>query len=225
MTLNEAISELKLLATPEHFAQLERFGIKSSKAIGVKVPSIRNLAKKIGIDHELALELWATEIHEARLLASMIEDARTLSEKQFDEWTADFDSWDMCDVTCDLFGRSPLVFNKIHEYTAREEEFVKRCGFALMCELSFHNKKIKNEDFYPFFDLIEREAWDNRNFVRKAVNWALRQIGKRNEVLRIKAIECAERVLKQETKSARWIATDTLRELNNPKIIARTVKK
>jgi len=118
-----------------------------------------------------------------------------------------------------------LVFKKINEYTAREEEFVKRCGFALMCELSFHDKKIKNEDFYPFFDLIEREAWDERNFVRKAVNWALRQIGKRNEVLRIKAIDCAERVLKQGTKSAKWIATDALRELNNPKIIARTANK
>ena len=225
MTSKEAISELKLLATPEHYEQLQRFGINSTKAIGVKVPSIRNLAKKIGVNNELAMELWATEMHEARLLASMIEDPIKLTETQFDQWTADFDSWDMCDVTCDLFGRSPLVFKKINEYTAREEEFVKRCGFALMCELSFHDKKIKNEDFYPFFDLIEREAWDERNFVRKAVNWALRQIGKRNEVLRIKAIECAERVLKQGTKSAKWIATDALRELNNPKIIARTANK
>jgi len=225
MTSKEAISELKLLATPEHYEQLQRFGINSTKAIGVKVPSIRNLAKKIGVNNELAMELWATEMHEARLLASMIEDPIKLTETQFDQWTADFDSWDMCDVNCDLFGRSPLVFKKINEYTAREEEFVKRCGFALMCELSFHDKKIKNEDFYPFFDLIEREAWDERNFVRKAVNWALRQIGKRNEVLRIKAIDCAERVLKQGTKSAKWIATDALRELNNPKIIARTANK
>jgi 3-methyladenine DNA glycosylase AlkD len=124
-------------------------------------------------------------------------------------------------VTCDLFAKSPFVISKIYEYSANKNEFVKRCAFALMCELSFHNKKMQDEQFYPFFELIEQESWDERNFVRKAVNWALRQIGKRNEVLRIKAIECAERILKQNSKSARWIAKDALRELNDEKRILR----
>lgn len=225
MTLNEVIEELKSLATPEHFAQLERFGINNTNALGIKVPDLRLLAKKIGKNHELALELWATEIHEARILASMIEDAKTLTEKQFDDWANDFDSWDICDCTCDLFGKSPLASKKIYEYSSRNEEFVKRCAFAMMCELSFHDKKITNDQFYTFFELIEREAGDDRNFVRKAVNWALRQIGKRNEVLRLKAIESAERILYQGSKSARWIATDAIRELNDPKVIARTKKR
>ena len=225
MTVNEVIEELKSLSTPEHFAQLERFGIKNTKALGIKVPNLRKLADKLGKNHQLALDLWATEIHEARLLASMIEDAKMLSEKQFDDWANDFDSWDMCDVTCDLFGKVPFVFHKINEYSTRNEEFVKRCAFALMCELSFHDKKIPDEQFYHFFELIEREAWDYRNFVRKAVNWALRQIGKRNKELRLIAIESAERILKQGTKSARWIANDALRELNDPKVIARVNKR
>jgi 3-methyladenine DNA glycosylase AlkD len=225
MTLNEVIEELKSLATPDHFAQLERFGIKNTNALGIKFPYLRHLAKRIGTNHELALELWGTEIHEARILASMIEDAKALTERQFDKWANDFDSWDICDSTCDLFGRSPFVFKKIYEYSDRDEEFVKRCAFAMMCELSFHDRKLKNEEFYPFFELIEREAWDERNFVRKAVNWALRQIGKRNEVLRLKAIETAERILNQGSKSSRWIATDAIRELNDPKVIARTTKK
>lgn len=225
MTVNEVITELKALSTPEHYAKLSYFGIKDDKALGVKIPLVRELANKIGKNHELALELWKTEIHEARFLASMIEDAKMLTEKQFDDWTNDFDSWDLCDVTCDLFGNTPYVIRKINEYSTRNEEFVKRCAFALMCELSFHDKNMPNEQFYPFFELIEREAWDDRNFVRKAVNWALRQIGKRNEALRLKAIETGKRILQQNTKSARWIATDALRELNDAKIIARLNKK
>ena len=225
MTVNEVIDELKSLSTPEHFAQLERFGIKNTKALGIKVPYLRRLAKKVGKNHQLALDLWATEIHEARLLASMIEEAKLLTEKQFDDWVNDFDSWDMCDQCCSLFGKTPFALEKINEYSTSKHEFVKRTAFVLICEQAVHHKNITDDQFYHYLDLIEREAWDNRNFVRKAVNWALRQIGKRNKELRIKAIESAERILIQGTKSARWIANDALRELNDPKVISRVNKR
>ncbi|MEI8086482.1 MAG: DNA alkylation repair protein [Paludibacter sp.] len=225
MGITEIIDELKSLSSPEHFAKLAHFGIKDSKAIGIKIPILRQLAKRIGKSHELALQLWATEIHEARLLATMIENVKEVSEKQFDDWVHDFDSWDICDQTCNLFVRTPFVYPKIDDYSNNKAEFVKRAAFVLMCQVALHNKKATNESFYPFFDLIEREAWDERNFVRKAVNWALRQIGKRNEILRLKVIETAERIMNQETKSARWIATDALRELKNEKVIFNTNRK
>lgn len=221
MTVSDIFEELNTLSTPEHFAKLAHFGIKVANALGIKIPLLRKLAKTIGINHELALELWATEIHEARLLASMIENPKSITEIQFDEWVNDFDSWDICDQTCSLLARTSFVHRKIDEYSTREEEFAKRTAFTLICVLAFHDKKATDESYFHFFELIEREAWDSRNFVRKAVNWALRQIGKRNETLHIKAIETAERILNQGTKSARWIATDALRELNNEKVITR----
>ncbi|MDD4993843.1 MAG: DNA alkylation repair protein [Paludibacter sp.] len=220
MNVNEVLVEIKSLSTPEHFEKLAHFGINDSKAYGVKIPLLRLLAKKIGKNHELALELWKTEIHEARLLATMIDDPKQVTENQFDSWVGDFNSWDMCDQCCGLFSKTPFVLSKIEIYSTAKEEFVKRTAFVLMCALVINNKKADNELFIPFFELIEREAWDDRNFVRKAVNWALRQIGKRNEILRVQAIECAERILKQEYKSACWIASDALRELRNEKIVA-----
>lgn len=223
--LDEVILELKSLATAEHLAKLAHFGIDNSRALGIKIPLLRQLAKKIGVNHELASELWATEIHEARILASMIENPKTMTEKQFDSWVNDFNSWDICDVCADLLAKTPFVFQKIDEYSTHSKEFVKRTAFTLMCELAFHDKKMTSEMYFPFFEIIEREAWDERNFVRKAVNWALRQMGKRNETLRLKAIETAERILNQGSKSARWIANDAIRELNDQKVIARVAKK
>lgn len=219
MTVNEVISEIIMLATPEHYAKLSYFGIKDEKALGVKIPLLRQLAKKIGKNHELALELWSTEIHEARLLATMIDDPKLITENQVDNWVGDFNSWDICDQCCGLFARTPFALDKINVYSTASEEFVKRTAFVLMCALVIKEKKASNEYFYPFFGIIEKEAWDDRNFVRKAVNWALRQIGKRNETLRLKAIECGERILAQRSKSARWIASDALRELRSEKII------
>ena len=221
MDVTFVLEELKLLSTPEHLAKLAHFGINDTKALGVKVPLIRKLAKTIGINHQLAIELWATEVHEARFLASMIASSKEMTESQIDKWVADFDSWDICDVSCDLLARTPFVRSKIDEYSSHNQEFVKRTAFALMCELAFYDKKATDESYYHFFEIIEREAWDDRNFVRKAVNWALRQIGKRNETLRLKAIETAERILNQGTKSAHWIANDALRELQDEKVVAR----
>ncbi len=218
--LDDVITELKSHATPEHFAKLAHFGIDNSKALGIKIPLLRQLAKKIGINHDLALELWTTEIHEARILASMIENPKAITEKQFDSWVNDFDSWDLCDQCCSLLVKTPFVLQKIDFYSFADEEFKKRTAFVLMCALVIYDKKVKDDFFYPFLAIIEREAWDERNFVRKAVNWALRQIGKRNETLRLKAIETAEHILNQESKSARWIANDALRELKSDKVIA-----
>ena len=224
-TVNEVLNELKSLSTPEHFAKLSHFGINDARAYGVKIPLLRQLAKKIGKHHELALELWNTEIHEARLLASMIEDSKLLIEKQFDAWVSDFDSWDMCDQCCSLLGDTQYALKKIDEYSLCSEEFVKRTAFVLICQQAVHHKEVDNEQFYYFLNIIEREAWDDRNFVRKAVNWALRQIGKRNELLRLKAIETAERILKQNSRASRWIATDALRELKIEKVIDYIAKR
>lgn len=225
MTVNEVISEMKLLATPDHFAKLAHFGIRDDKALGVKIPLLRQLAKKLGKNHELALELWSTEIHEARLLATMIDDPELVTVQQFEDWVKDFNSWDICDQCCGLLAETPFALDKIKEYSSANEEFVKRTAFVLMCALVVRKKKSTETFFLPFFDLIEREASDDRNFVRKAVNWALRQIGKRNEALRLKAIESGERILAQGTKSARWIASDALRELRNEKIIDNVRRK
>jgi 3-methyladenine DNA glycosylase AlkD len=225
MNLDEVLIQLKQLSTPAHFAKMSHFGINAEKALGVKVPLLRQLAKKIAENHDLALELWATEIHEARLLAGMIEIPSLITETQFDLWVNDFDSWDLCDSVCDVLVKTPFVLQKIELFSNHEQEFVKRTAFTLMCKLAFHDKKAANGLFSHFYSLIEREAWDDRNFVRKAVHWALRQIGKRNELLRLEGVDVANRILQQNTKSSRWIANDALRELNDNKIILRVKAK
>ena len=225
MSVEEVLTELKKLSNPAHFAQLERFGIENSNAMGIKIPDLRLFARKIGKNHELSLELWKTGIHEARILASFIDNPKQVSEQQFDSWVKDFDSWDTSDQCCSLLIQTPFAKGKIDAYSTANEEFVKRTAFVLICALVIYDKKAPNESFYPYFEIIERESWDNRNFVRKAVNWALRQIGKRNESLRLKAIECAERILLQDSKSAHWIAADALRELRSEQVITRLKNK
>jgi 3-methyladenine DNA glycosylase AlkD len=215
MDVTEVIDALKDLADAKYHAGMTRFGISNDKALGVKIPELRKIAKLIKTDHQLAQKLWDTEIHEARILASMIDDPKQVTPKQIDAWTKDFVSWDVCDQVCsNLFDRTPYTIDKALEYSKHKEEFIKRAGFVLMASLSVHDKKAPDEVFIRFFQIIEREAWDDRNFVKKAVNWALRQIGKRNSTLRALAIECAEEILKQDSKAAKWIAGDALRELN-----------
>jgi len=196
MTLPETLDLLKEKSSPQYLAGMLRFGIDNSKALGVKVPEIRKLAKIIKKDHQLAEELWQSGIHEARLLATMIADPKQVTPEQMDSWTNDFTSWDLCDQACgNLFDRTPFAIDKAFEYSQSELEFVKRAGFVLMAEFAVHDKKATDDQFLPFLPVIEREAWDERNFVKKAVNWALRQIGKRNTLLRHAAIDCAERIL------------------------------
>jgi 3-methyladenine DNA glycosylase AlkD len=217
MTVTQVIDHLKQKADAKHHAGMARFGIANEKALGVKIPEVRALAKLIKKDHELAQQLWDTDIHEARILATMIADPKQTTPKLIDSWTKDFTTWDVCDQACgNLFDRTPYAIDKALEFSKHEEEFIKRAGFVLMAEMAIHDKKADAMVFIRFFPVIEREAWDERNFVKKAVNWALRQIGKRNSILRPLAVQCAERILLQDSKAAKWIAADALRELALP---------
>ena len=193
---------------------MARFGIKTDRALGISVTDLRRLGREIGKDHDLALELWASGIHEARILASIIDEPTQVTQAQMEAWAAGFDSWDLVDQCCgNLFDKTPWAWDKALEWSERDEEFVKRAGFALMAWLAVHDKSASNASFAPFFPAIERASGDDRNFVKKAVNWALRQIGKRNATLRRQAVAAARRIAKQEARSARWIARDALREL------------
>ena len=192
---------------------MKRFGVDNSKALGVSLPNLRKVAKGIKKDHQLALDLWATGTHECRVLASLVDDPKLVTPEQMDSWAADFYSWDVCDQVCgNLFDRTPYAIEKALEYSRSEREYIKRAGFVLMAEFAVHDKKANEEAFMQFFPIIEREAWDDRNFVKKAVNWALRQIGKRNKNLGKAAKECSLRIAQQESKAAKWIARDALAE-------------
>jgi len=218
MTEKEVIAQLKKHSNPKDKEGMAKFGINPKYALGVRVPIMRNLAKKIGKNHKLAKDLWKTKIHEARILASMIDDPRMVDGKQMDNWVREFNSWDLCDQCCsNLFNKLPISWKKVGEWADRKEEFVRRAGFALIAYLACHDKKAKDEDFINFFPIIKKYSTDNRNFVKKAVNWALRQIGKRNSHLRNKAINFAKEIQKIDSKSAKWIAKDAIRELISKK--------
>lgn len=215
MDAHEVIDLLKEKADAGYHTGMQRFGITNEKALGVKIPEVRKLAKLIKKDHELAQQLWDTGVHEARILASMIDDPKQVTTQQMDAWVKDFASWDVCDQVCgNLFDRTPYAIDKALEYSSHPQEFIKRAGFVLMAEYAIHDKKADDLVFISLFPIMEREAYDNRNFVKKAINWALRQIGKRNKNLRPMAIACAARIQQQGTKAAKWIAADALRELN-----------
>jgi len=193
---------------------MARFGINPENTYGVSVPDLRKMAKEISTDHALAEQLWASGIHEARILASMIDEPEMVTEARMESWVKDFDSWDVCDQCCsNLFDKTKFAYRKAAEWSKREEEFVKRAGFTLMATLAVHDKKAADEEFLKFLPVIKRESTDNRNFVKKAVNWALRQIGKRNLNLNKVAIKAAEEIQQIDSKSARWIAADAIREL------------
>ena len=205
---------------------MAKFGINTKKAYGISLYVIRSMAKEIGKNHELAQRLWSSGIHEARILAGMVDDPKQVTKNQMERWVKDFDSWDVCDQVCsNLFDKTPFAYKKVFEWSKRNEEFVKRAGFVLMACLSVHDKKADDKQFEQFFPIIKREANDDRNFVKKAVNWALRQIGKRNLNLNKKAIETAENIKKMDSKAARWIASDAIRELTSEKTQKRLKNK
>ena len=208
------LAELAAHGNDENRAGMARYGIRVDDAFGVSVTELRRTAKRLGRDHALALELWRSGNHEARLLAAFVDEPARVDEQQMEAWAAGFDSWDLCDeVTTDLFDQTRFGWSKAVEWSGRSEEFVKRGGFALMAGLAVHRKELPDEIFLRFLPVIAREATDERNFVRKAVNWALRQIGKRNPRLRRAAIAEAKRIRKIDSRAARWIAADALREL------------
>ena len=222
MNSEEILKKLKSLSNPKNVEGMARFGINSKNTLGISIYDLRPLAKEIGKNHKLALELWHSGIHEARILAGYIDEPEKVTEKQMEEWVADFDSWDVCDQVCSsLFGQTPFVWKKLEEFTKRKEEFVKRTGFTLMACLAVHDKKAQDKDFIKLLPIIKKESTDERNFVRKAVNWALRQIGKRNKNLNKEAIKTAKEILKMNNKTAKWIASDALRELNSEDIQKR----
>ena len=226
MKYDELIEQLRALANPKNVEGMARYGINPENTLGISIPNLRSLAKKIGTNHPLALKLWNSGIHEAKILAGFMDDSHMVTAKQMDNWVKDFDSWDVCDQVCmNLFDKTCLAYLKAVEWSAREETFVKRAGFALMASLAFHDKKAKDKDFIAFLPIIKREAADERNYVKKAVNWALRQIGKRNAVLHKAAIKTAQKIQKIDSRSARWIASDAIRELTNPTTIAKLKKK
>ncbi len=218
----DIIATLRTFANPANVAGMARYGINPKGTLGVSMPVLRKIGRENRRNHGLALELWQSGIHEARILAALVDDAKQVTARQMEAWVRDFDSWDICDgVCCNRFDKTPFARTKIRAWTKRRAEYVKRAGFVLMAALAVHDKQAPDELFLEFLPLIEREAHDERNFVRKAVNWALRQIGKRNPRLRRAAIASARRIRMQGTKAARWIATDALRELVERDLRAR----
>ncbi|MFC2019093.1 DNA alkylation repair protein [Chloroflexota bacterium] len=208
------LKQLKALSDPRAVEGMARYGINPENTYGVSIPKLRQLAREVGRDHDLALELWASAVHEARILASMIDDVKMVTEAQMEEWVRDFDSWDVCDqCIANLFERTEMAYRKAVEWSAHSEEFIKRAGFVLMARLAVSDKKAADEIFETFFPLIKRQANDERNFVKKAVNWALRQIGKRNRSLNRRALAVAGEMQQMDSKSARWISADAIREL------------
>ncbi len=219
---NDILNKLKSLSNPKAVEGMARYGINPENTYGISIPNLRKIARETGKNHALAQELWASGIHEARILASMIDDPKMATEEQLESWVKDFDSWDVCDQCCmNLFKKTGLAYRKAVEWSESDEEFVKRAGFVLMACLAVGDKKADDMQFEVFLPIIMREASDNRNFVKKAVNWALRQIGKRNANLNKKAIETSKEIQKMDSRSAKWIASDAIRELTSESVLKR----
>lgn len=227
MTQDDIIKKLKSLSRPEELKAMERFGINPGKAFGgIRIPDLKKIALEIGKNHETAQKLWKTGIHEARLLAVLIEDPKKVTEKQMDIWVKDFDTWDICDTCCmHLFRKTKFAYSKINQWSSNRKEFIKRAAFTLIASLAVHEKNALDETFSSFFDIIILYSNDERNYVKKAVNWALRSIGKKNIILNKLAIKTAYEIKKTGSKSAVWIANDAIRELESEKIQKRFKKK
>lgn len=226
----EILARLRTLESAENRAGMARFGIAVDNALGISVTELRKIAREVlrpikkeaEARHALAAELWASGIHEARILAALVDEPALLTRKQMEAWVAAFDSWDLCDQVCaDLFDRSELAWDAAEEWAGREAEFVKRAGFSLMAALAWHRREADDECFRRYFPIIEREAIDERNFVKKAVNWALRQIGKRSAVLHAEALAVASRLKASTSRSARWAGADAYRELTSESVLRR----
>ena len=218
-SVNDVMDKLRSKAQPEQLKGMAKYGMTVEQRLGVSVPDMRKLAKEIGRDHKLALDLWRTGIAEARIVAGMVGDPAKLTEEQMEDWVKGINSWDVCDQVCmNLFEKNRLAWKKIVDWSERKEEFVKRTAFSLIACLAWHDKKASDERFIELLPVIIREATDERNFVKKAVNWALRNIGKRNLNLNRAAINAAKEIQRLDSKAARWIAADAIRELGSDAI-------
>lgn len=221
MTCEEVLQRLRARANPKNVEGMARFGITPRNTLGVSLVELRRLAREIRRDHQLALELWDSDVHEARILAGLVADPAQVSDRLMERWARGFDSWDIVDGTCNnLFRKTAAAHKKAVEWAKRKEEFVKRAGFVLMACLAVHDKRASDAVFARYLPVIRREAADERNFAKKAVNWALRQIGKRNLRLNRRAVAAAKRIRASDSKAARWVAADALHELTNPKTLA-----
>ncbi len=224
--LEQVLMTLRAQADPVYRLGLARFAIPIDRALGVSMVKLKQLAKPLRGRHELALALWEQGVYEARLLAALIDDPGQVSAEQMDRWAAGFDNWGACDTACfALFDRTAHAWHKVDEWALRPQEFVRRAAFATLASLTVHDKKATDERFLARLPLIEAAADDNRNFVKKAVNWALRSIGKRNARLHVQAIAMAELLAARQEPSARWIGKDALRELRKPAQVARVNRK
>lgn len=218
----QVLAKMREKAVPENRLGMARFGIDTEKALGISMPNIRGVGKEIIKDHSLAQELWDSGIHEVRILASIVDHPKWVSPQQMDQWVLDFNSWDLCDQVCgNLFNRSKYAHEKILIWAEREEEYVKRAAFALIAWRSVHDKKEENSTFIRYLPLIETASNDSRNFVKKAVNWALRQIGKRSVDLHGPALELALDLAQSPDATARWIGKDAIKEFESTKLRQR----
>lgn len=209
------VADLRAQCSPHNVEGQRRFGITpKSEQLGLGLPILRGIARVNRRNHALALELWDTKVHDARLIAAFADDPKQVTRRQMEAWAKDFDTWAVVDgVCCTLFNRTPFAEEKAYAWSKRRPEFIKRAGFVLMAGMAVHRKELPASTFIAFLPILRREATDERHYVKKAVNWALRQIGKRNPRLRRAAIAEAKRIKKLDLPAARWIAADALREL------------
>ena len=221
-SVEELLDRLKSKARPNNLAGMARYGISVEQRLGVSVPDMRKIAKEVGRNHNLALKLWQTGIDEAKIVAALVDDPKKLTEEQMEDWVRDMNSWDVCDQVCmNLFDKSPLAWKKIINWSERNEEFVKRAAFSLIACLAWHDKNSEDEKFIKLLPVIVKCSDDDRNYVKKAVNWALRHIGKRNFDLNRAAIDTAREIQRIDSKAARWIASDAIRELESEAVQRR----
>jgi len=226
MTAAEVVERPQKLADPKFAHGAAGFGIQSKVMYGITTPVLQKLARSIGRDQQLSLELWRTGIMEARISAAFIGEPAKVTSAQMESWLKDFDSWAVCDCCCCyLFDKTKDAYKKAIVWSRRKAEYEKRAAFALMAYLAVHDKPAPDDAFLKFLPIIARESWDERNFVKKAVNWALRQIGKRNRALNESAIHTAREIREQGTRAARWIAADALRELESEAVHRRLASR
>lgn len=222
MRYSDVLKELHELADPRAAKKVERFGVSSQNAIGISAPVLRALARKIGTNQAISLKLWSTGFLEARALAALVGDPRLVTRRQMGEWARDFDSWAVCDACCgELFVWTPYALDKAFAWSSQKREYVKRAGFVLMAAAAIHLKTLSDDQFLPMLEAIERGSGDGRNFVRKSVNWALRQIGKRNSRLNKLAVQTARKLIRTDASPARWIGSDALKELTSDPVQRR----
>jgi 3-methyladenine DNA glycosylase AlkD len=226
VSVEEVIKRLEAKARPDQLEGMARFGMVTEGRLGVSIPDMREMAKELGKDHKLAAQLWETGISEARILAAMVDEPDKLSEAQMENWVKGINSWDVCDQVCqNLFEKSPLAWKKVMDWSEREEVFTKRAAYALLACLAWHDKDAQDIEFIKLLPVVKRGATDERNFVKKAVNWALRNIGKRDLNLNKAAMKTAKEILRIDSSTARWVASDAMKELSSAPVQRRLRKK